>query len=144
MNAEYTARLLDNIRPTAAEPEPAAGNRATLLGVYDAVGRGDFESLGAFLTDDVEFDIRGFGPMDGNCRGRDPVIAAVRANFALLADQKPEMEGMIAQGDSIAVLFRESGVFKPDGRGYGVRVVQWLTFAGGKIAKIDEIAAIKL
>jgi hypothetical protein len=144
MNQEYTARFLDKVRPTSPEPDPAGGNRATLLGVYDAVGRGDFEALGAFLTEDVEFDIRGFGPMDGNWRGREPVIKAVRANFGLLADQKPEMESMIAQGDSIAVLFRESGMFKPDGRGYGVRVVQWLTFAGGKIAKIDEIAAIKL
>jgi ketosteroid isomerase-like protein len=48
---------------------------------------------------------------------------------------------MISQGDSVAVLLRESGVLKSNGQSYNVRGVQWFTFADGKISKIDEIVA---
>ena len=60
---------------------------------------------------------------------------------AMLASQKPEIEGIISQGDRVAVLLRESGVFKSSGQAYSVRGVQWFTFADGKIKKIDEIVA---
>ena len=49
-----------------------------------------------------------------------------------------------AQGDRVAVLLRESGVLKSSGRAYSVRGVQWITFADGKIKKIDEIVAAVL
>ncbi len=64
-----------------------------------------------------------------------------RNNFSLLASQKPEIESMISQGNSVAVLLKESGVFRSSGQAYGVRGVQWFTFADGKIKKIDEIIA---
>jgi hypothetical protein len=48
---------------------------------------------------------------------------------------------MIADGDRIAVLLRESGILKSNGQAYSVRGVQWFTFADGKISKIDEIVA---
>jgi len=79
--------------------------------------------------------------MDGNWRGRERVVEAARDNFSQLADQKPEIESMLSGNNSIAVLFRESGVFKLDGRNYRFRVVQWFTFAGGKVKRIDEIVA---
>jgi len=50
-------------------------------------------------------------------------------NFALLAEQKPEIESMIWQDDRLAVLLRESGIFKSTGQAYNVRGVQWFTFA---------------
>jgi hypothetical protein len=39
------------------------------------------------------------------------------------------------------VLFRESGMFKLEGRNYRLRVVQWFTFAEGKLKRLDEIVA---
>jgi hypothetical protein len=48
---------------------------------------------------------------------------------------------MISHGDSIAVLISESGVLKSTRQAYSIRGVQWFTFAGGKIRKIDQIAA---
>jgi hypothetical protein len=59
----------------------------------------------------------------------------------MLAEQKPEIESMIADGDRIALLLRENGILKSNGQAYSVRGVQWFTFAGGKISKIDEIVA---
>jgi ketosteroid isomerase-like protein len=79
--------------------------------------------------------------MEGTWRGRDAVVAATRTNFARLDGQKPEIIDMIAQGDKIAVLLRESGVIASTGQAYSVRGVQWFTFVGGKIKRIEEIIA---
>jgi hypothetical protein len=69
------------------------------------------------------------------------VIAATRRNFAQVGEQKPEIESMISEGDRIAVLLREKGIFQSNGQAYSVRGVQWFTFVEGKIKKIDEIIA---
>jgi ketosteroid isomerase-like protein len=141
MDAQYTARFLETIRTHSLRPQTIDVNRETLHAIYDAVIGGDFDAFGQFLTDDIELDIRGAGPMDGNWRGRERVVEAARANFGQVADQKPEIESMISGNDSIAVLFRESGVFKLEGRSYRLRVVQWFTFAEGKLKRLDEIVA---
>ena len=141
LDARYTARFLDTVRNHSPHPESSQANRETLHLVYDAVIRGDFNAFGKSLADDVELDIRGLASMDGNWRGRERVVEAARANFSQLADQKPEIESMLSGNNSIAVLFRESGVFKLDGRNYRFRVVQWFTFAEGKVKRIDEIVA---
>jgi len=69
------------------------------------------------------------------------VLAATRRNFDKLSGQIPELEGMISEGDSVAVLVRETGTFKASGDNYNIRAVQWFTFANGKIKKIDQIVA---
>jgi hypothetical protein len=93
------------------------------------------------MTDDVELNICGFPAIDGNWRGRIAVVAAARKNFAQIENQQPEIEAMISQGESIAVLLTESGVFKSTGQAYSIRGVQWFTFADDKIKKIDQIVA---
>jgi len=95
--------------------------------------QGDYDAFGESITDDAELSICGFGALDGTWRGRDEVVAAARKNYGLLANQKPEIETMIWQGDCVAVLLRESGIFKSSGQAYSVRGVQWFTFANGKI-----------
>jgi ketosteroid isomerase-like protein len=114
---------------------------AVLHAAYDAIIKGDFDVFGESVTDDVELNIHGFGPMNGTWRGRNEVIAATRQNFASVITQKPEIEAMISQGDAVAVLLRETGVFKSSGEAYRIRGVQWFTFSEGKIKKIDEIIA---
>jgi len=141
MDAHYTKRFLGMVRNHSPLPESSEANRETLHSIYDAVIRGDFDAFGEFLTDDVELDIRGVASMDGNWRGREQVVEAARANFSQVADQKPEIESMISGNNSIAVLFRESGAFKLADRSYRFRVVQWFTFADGKVKRIDEIVA---
>lgn len=139
MDPEYSERFLRTTSGSATDDRQAP--QSVLHTAFDAIIQGDFEAFGHSVTDDVELSIRGLGELDGSWRGREAVIAATRKNFALLAEQKPEIEGMIAEGDRIAVLLRETGILKSNGRPYRVRGVQWFTFAGGKIKKIDEIIA---
>lgn len=139
MDRQFTETFLQTTSKLVAEDSqdpPTVLHRS-----FDAIIQGNFEDFGSFLTDDVELSVRGFGALDGTWRGRAAVVSATRKNFGLLDNQKPEIEGMIAQQDSVAVLLRESGVFKSNGQAYSVRGVQWFTFADGKIKKIDEIVA---
>jgi ketosteroid isomerase-like protein len=143
IDSEYSVRFLDTTGGAATKDY----RLSVLHTAFDAIIQGDFEAFGKSVTEDVELNINGFGAsglgaLDGSWRGRDEVVAATKKNFALLAEQKPEIESMISQGDQIAVMLRESGIFKSNGQAYSVRGVQWFTFAEGKIKKIDEFIAI--
>jgi ketosteroid isomerase-like protein len=137
MQREYTDNLLATVNPAENGTTP----QAILHAVYSAIVQGDYAAYGAMLADDVLLSINGFGPMDGAWHGRDDVVRATRNNFSLVEEQKPEIETMIAQGDSIAVLLRERGVHKSSGQPYSIRCVQWFTFAAGKIKRVDQIVA---
>lgn len=139
MDPEFSERLLDTVRPTPAD---AAEPQAILHAAYDAIIQGNFERFGELVTDDVQLSIHGFAALDGSWHGRNAVIAATRKNFAQVAGQQPEIESMVFQGNCVAVLLREKGVFKSSGEAYQLRGVQWFTFADGKIQKIDEIVAV--
>jgi ketosteroid isomerase-like protein len=138
MDPEYSDRFLATARSAVANTDDPQG---VLHAAYDGIIRADFDAFGETLAEDAELSISGFGPLDGTWRGRADVIAATRRNFAEIGSQQPEIESMIAQGNSVAVILRESGVFKSTGQAYSIRAVQWFTFANGKIRKIDEIVA---
>jgi ketosteroid isomerase-like protein len=139
MDREYTDKFL--LTTSSVTTEDIKDPQTVLHGAFDAIIQGDFDAFGASITEDAELSVCGFGALDGTWRGRDEVVAATRRNFGLLANQKPQIESMISQGDRVAVLLRESGVFKSSGQAYSVRGVQWFTFSNGKISKIDEIIA---
>jgi ketosteroid isomerase-like protein len=139
MDREYTDRFLRTT--SSAATKDIKDPQTVLHAAFDAIIQGNFEAFSELIANDVELNVSGFGRLDGSWRGRDEVVAATRRNFGLVANQKPEIESMISQGDRVAVLLRESGVFKSSGQAYSVRGVQWFTFAGGKIKKIDEIVA---
>jgi len=137
LDSEYSEKFLRTTSSAAAKDT----RLSVLHAAFDAIVQGNFEAFGDSVTEDVELNISGFGALDGRWKGRDQVVAATRRNFGMVAEQKPEIEGMISQGDSIAVLLRESGILKSNGQAYRVRGVQWFTFAGDRIKKVDEVIA---
>jgi ketosteroid isomerase-like protein len=139
MDREYSETLLATVKP-AITTEPA-DPQSILHGVYAGIVEGNYDALGEAVTDDVELNIFGFGPMHGTWRGRKDVVEATRKNFGLVSGQQPEIESIVSQGNSIAVLLRETGMLKATGEAYSIRGVQWFTFADGKIQRIDEILA---
>jgi ketosteroid isomerase-like protein len=140
MNPEYTDKLLATAGSSAADASPN-DPQTVLRAAYAAIIRGDFDALGESMTDDVELNICGFPAIDGGWRGRNDVVAAARKNYAQIENQQPEIEAMISQADTIAMLLRESGVLKSTKQAYSIRGVQWFTFADGKIKKVDQIVA---
>ena len=81
-------------------------------------------------------NVEGFAPMSGPVHGRRHAFDIIRRNFALVRNQKPVIESMVASGDTIALLVREHGVLVTSGEAYGMRAAQWFTFEGGKLRKI--------
>lgn len=138
MDPQFTTRFLGTVEQ--ASKASGGGNPHTiLLAAFQAIVQGDFDSFGAFLTDDVELRISCTGIFDGVWQGRKDVVQAARNNFAMVKHQKPEIEAMIAQGDMVAVLMKETGILTRNEQSYQVRGVQWFTLAGGRIHRIEEI-----
>ena len=120
-------------------------NIAAVRGLYAGLATGAFDSLGVFLTDDVEFELHdSSGTLRGHWSGRDAVLAAIRANFAKVDQQKPELKSMIADGSSVAVLFAETGVIRATGMPYRASGVQWFTLEDGKVRRVEEIISLTL
>jgi ketosteroid isomerase-like protein len=109
--------------------------------VLGALADQDYAAVGALLADDVEFEIIGSAslPMAGRTRGRDQVLEATRANFAHVDQQRPQIEAVVAQGDSVVIFAREEGRFKPTGRTYTLNWVQIYTVVDGRITRMREL-----
>ena len=70
MNPEYTDRFLATARPPATDLSSGDPQTVLLHAAYDAIIRGDFDTLGESLAEDVESTICGFPAINGNWRGR--------------------------------------------------------------------------
>ena len=125
----------------AAAKDAEAANVRRLQEQYRALARGDFPTFLSHFADDIEMEI--IGPDDvpfvGRWTGRQQVAEAVRRNFALVEDQRPEVQTLVAQGDLLVIIAREQGRFRATGRPYDVHFVQVFTFRNGKVAHFREI-----
>ncbi len=131
MDPVFFDKLIDDVKDTG-DAMPA---------LFAAIARGDFEAMAQYLTEDAELVIAGFEGMNGSWKGRDAVIAATRGNFGLVAEQRPVIELQITDGDVTALLFRESGMRRDRRERYSIRVSMWVTRRGGKVCRVEEIAA---
>jgi uncharacterized protein len=125
-----------------ASKSEEADNVRQVQQIYRILAQGDFTALGELLADDVVFEIVGSSdnPFAGYAQGRQQVIEAARHNFAQLEDQRPEIEAVVAQGDTVVVMARERGRYVPTGREYDFHWVQLYTFKEGKLIRIRELA----
>ena len=136
--------FIDKLQEAFREGDPEAASKAAegenvrrLQELYRAVARGDFGPLGAALGEDIEMEMLGppGAPLVGRWRGRHQVAEAVRRNFSQLEDQRAELLGVVAQGDTVVLLAREQGVLRATGRRYDLHWAQWFTFRGGSIVR---------
>ena len=128
--------------PHATHKTAEKGNVKFLQEQYRALVRGDVAAFAAALADDVELDVIGGPdlPFAGRWKGRDEVLKAIARNFSLLEDQQPEVESVVAQGDTVVVFARERGRFKATGREYDIRWAQWFVFRDGQLFRMRELA----
>jgi ketosteroid isomerase-like protein len=143
--AAFVDRLLPAYHegdPNAAAKEAESRNVALLVGLYRAILRGDFPAALDVFADDMDMEIIGPSaiPISGHWRGKAQVAAAIARNFSLLEDQRPEVQSVVAQGDTVVVLGHEKGRFRPTGRDYELHWVQFFTFRDGKLARFRELA----
>jgi ketosteroid isomerase-like protein len=129
------AAVLTAIKYSPAAP---AAHQEVLHVVVSAIAANDMKALESYFTEDIELHIHGFAPLDGSWSGRDSVIAAATSNYQKLAEQSPQIETMIEQGDNVVWLLLESGHLKENGQRYEARGVIWWTFQGTRICRVEE------
>jgi uncharacterized protein len=124
----------------AASKQTEVAHLRLLQEMFQAIGQGDWQAFADMLHDDVELQIDCVPslPMRGKWRGRAQVGEAVKRNFAMLEQQRPELEAVVAQGDTVVVLGRERGNMRGAGT-YTVRWMQMHTFRDGKCHRVYEM-----
>jgi ketosteroid isomerase-like protein len=127
----------------AAAKVQEAQNVRRLQELYRAIARGDFPAAIAAMTDDIELQIFGTAEFDfiRQATGPTALLAAMQANYAKMEDQRPEIISLIAQGNTVAVLMREQGRYRPTGKPYDLRGVQLFEFRDGQVARLQEFGA---
>jgi uncharacterized protein len=129
--------------PFAARKQLEADNVGRLQALYADIARGDFQAFADALAEDAELEIVGGPsiPFCGRWRGRDALFQAVRSNFAMIEEQRPEILSIVAQGDSVVMCCRERGRYRASGQTYDVYWVLFVTYRDGKIVHAREVCA---
>lgn len=129
--------------PNAAAKTIEADNVRLLQSIYQTIIDGNFAAFADMLAEDVDLEILGplAIPFLGSWRGRQQVAEAVRNNFNAVEEQHPELQSVIAQGDTVVASGRERGRCKATGQTYDVQWVQFHTFDGGKLVRTRQLAS---
>lgn len=142
----YTSTLETLFRHGDSRADQKAEELANIRLIQDAVlaiGRNDMEALREMLADDVRLDIRAPENLSfaSQAVGREQFLEAVKRNFGEVQNQRPGIEAVVAQGDTVVVMSREEGEIRRTGEPYRIDCVQRFVCRDGKIALIHEVAA---
>lgn len=145
---EDLERFLDDLNRAFRADDPTAGGRAREAGhvdrvrrLYGRLGRGEFAEAVAELAESARLEIIGppGHPFTGRWDGHAAILAAIRTNFAVVAEQRIDVRSVVAQGHSVVVVAHERGRHVPTGEPYEVDWVQVFTFnSSGRIAWVGE------
>jgi ketosteroid isomerase-like protein len=139
----YSATLEDLFQSgdlKAHEKADEACNVRLIQELMLAIGRNDLSGAEGLLTDDVELDIRTSVdlPFIRTAKGKEQFLEAVRQNFGELQDQQPNIEAVVAQGDTVIILAQEQGELQKTCARYQVQGMHRYVFREEKIALVQE------
>jgi ketosteroid isomerase-like protein len=109
--------------------------------LYHAIARGAFAEVLQLTTPDFVLEIVGppQSQLVGRWQGHEEILTTLARNFSYFAEQSPHIDTVVAQGDTVVVIARESGKVKASGASYNVQWVQIFTFVSDRIAKVCQI-----
>lgn len=139
----YIASLHGGFRQgdaAADAKQEEAANIQLIEKVVLAIGRGDFDAMGELLVDDIRLEIHSAQtlPFIHSADGKRDFLNAVRHNFGTLRSQRPIIEAVVAQGDTVVVVSREEGELRESGAHYEVHVMHRYVCRDGKMALVQE------
>jgi ketosteroid isomerase-like protein len=65
------------------------------------------------------------------------MLDAIIVNFSSLQNQKPVVESVVAQGDTVIVTMEEEGEVRATGKKYRIKCVQRFVMKEGKVALLE-------
>jgi ketosteroid isomerase-like protein len=106
-----------------------------------AIGRDELAAVGEMLAEDVRLEILGADdpPFIRQANGRAEMLEAIRQNFAAVQDQVPNVEAVIAQGDTVVIMLNEAGVVRATGKPYSIKGMQRFIIREAKVELVQEI-----
>jgi ketosteroid isomerase-like protein len=111
----------------------AEANTATILGAYDAFGRGDVEAALAAFADDILWHVPGRGPISRDYHGPADVLTFIEHFMTLSAGTfRIRIDDVLAKGDRVVVLCTESA--ERGGRSWSSPQVHAWTLKDGRAA----------
>jgi uncharacterized protein len=148
MSEAIYSEFTDNIKTAFYEGDTRVDTKAEeaenvrqVQEVFRALIAKDFAGLSDLLAEDVTLEIIGSPttPLTGHTHGRQQVLEATRNNLDVVEEQRPEVEAVIAQGNTVVVVGKEQGRFRPTGREYTLHWVYIYKFKDGKIVSVREL-----
>lgn len=123
------------------EKHVESSNLKTLKKLFEAIHVNDFAGASTHFTDDIVQEIRGSSdaPFVVKVVGRDAVRDQLIKNFGALTEQRPVIERLTAQGDTLVLQIKETGRMIEADAPYDVRAVQIYSFRGDKLASMVQI-----
>jgi len=135
---EFIASVADGFERGDEQLDSKAREKQNVLRVqelYSAILAGDIAGFQAILSEDVEFEIAGPEevPFSGRAKGRTAAVELVQHNFGQLDSQSPQIEDVLAQGDTVVVVGNERGKLREAEQEYQMTWVQRFRFSGDSI-----------
>ena len=117
-----------------------ASNVRLIKNLIKAIGCDDLTEVEGMLAEGVRLEILGTDelPFIREAKGRVQMIEAIKQNFGALKDQRPRIEGVIAQGDTVIVMLEEEGEIRESGKRYRIRGMQRFVIREGKVELVEE------
>lgn len=113
-------------------------NEDTVRRGYDAFSKGDMETLRSIMTPDVIHSVPGRSRVSGEHKGVDNVLGYYGTLFELTGGTlKADLQSVKAEGDDKVVTVHHLTAQR-EGKSYDQQETLNFTFAGGKIARLDE------
>ena len=124
----------------ADEKLEEAANTQLIKDIIAAIGRDDLTAVGEMLAEDVRLEILGADelPLIREAKGRAHVLEALKKNFGAVQDQKPNIQAIIAQGDTVVLMLEEEGVIRATGMRYRIKGMQRFVIRDGKVEFVEE------
>lgn len=144
------AEVPDMLATELADPANAGpatdeerANAETLQHMLAAIADGRFGELRAYFTPEVTLEIAAPAhlPWVRRAEGADAVAEAVAHNFSTVREQMPHPLALVARGDTVMIMARETGRLADSGEAYDVLLAQQFTFRDGRLAVFRSTAA---
>lgn len=111
------------------------GNKAIVQAYAEAFNRGDLEGLRLLFNEDAEIQgVLGKGVVDKVM----PIWRQLVEGYGM----QLQIEDMVCEGNTVAVRYTETGMFKapafghqPTGKSYSLVAMEWFVIEDGKIAR---------
>jgi ketosteroid isomerase-like protein len=113
----------------------------TLRGVYEAIGRGDWDAALRDAHPDLEYKVPDRDPRAGTYRGREEVRRVLEDQLEAFEAVVPEPEEFFLRGDQIVVFLRVRSQPRGSSATIEIRVGHLWTMRDGKAARFELFPA---